>query len=86
LLLLVSCELLDLVTKQADDEIVFLLERRVVTFRSHAQLILHELLEYLRYSQPPVLEWLIEDAQKTDKQRPILQETLATATQQRYES
>ncbi|MFN1127244.1 IS4 family transposase, partial [Halobacterium salinarum] len=84
--LLVSRELLDLVTEQADDEIVFPPERWAATFRSHAQLVLHELGEYLGYSPPPLLERLIEDAQKIHQQRPILQETLATATQPRCES
>ena len=81
--LLVSRELLDLVTEQADDEIVFPPERWAATFRSHAQLILHELGEYLGYSPPPLLERLIEDAQKIHSHRPILQETLANATQPR---
>jgi len=81
--LLVSRDLLDLVTEQADDEIVFPPERWAATFRSHAQLILHELGEYLGYSPPPLPERLIEDAQKIHKQRPVLQETLATATQPR---
>ena len=62
--LLVSRELLDLVTEQADDEIVFPPECWAVTFRSYAQLTLHELGEYLGYSPPPLLEQLIEDAQK----------------------
>ncbi|MBP1923989.1 hypothetical protein J2751_003037 [Halorubrum alkaliphilum] len=84
--LLVSRELLDLVTEQADDEIVFPPERWAATFRSHVQLVLHELGEYLGYSPPPLLERLIEDAQKIHQQRPILQETLATATQPRCES
>jgi hypothetical protein len=52
----------------------------------HAQLILQELGEYLGYSPPPPLERVIEDAQQIHKQRPILQETLATATQPRCES
>ncbi len=84
--LLVSRDLLDLITEQAADEIVFPPERWAATFRSHAQLILHELGEYLGYSPPPLLERLIDDAQKIHKQRPILQETLATATQPRCES
>jgi len=84
--LLVSRDLLDLVTEQADDELVFPTERWAATFRSHAQLILHELGEYLGYSPPPLLERLIEDAQKIHKQRPILQETLATATRPRCEA
>jgi len=84
--LLVSRDLLDLVTEQADDELVFPTERWAATFRSHAQLLLHELGEFLGYSPPPLLDRLIEDAQKIHKQRPILQETLATATQPRCES
>ena len=81
--LLVSRDLLDLVTEQADDELVFPPERWAATFRSHAQLILHELGEHLGYSPPPLLERLIDDAQKIHQQRPILQERLATATQPR---
>jgi len=84
--LLVSRDLLDLVTEQADDELVFPTERWAATFRSHAQLILHELGEFLGYSPPPLLGRLIEDAQKIHKQRPILQGTLATATQPRCEA
>ncbi|SNR66047.1 Transposase DDE domain-containing protein [Halorubrum vacuolatum] len=84
--LLVSRDLLDLVTEQADDELVFPTERWAATFRSHAQLILHELGEFLGYSPPPLLDRLIEDAQKIHKQRPILQETLATAIQPRCEA
>jgi hypothetical protein len=49
--------------------------------RSHAQLVLRELREYLAYSPPPLLEQLIEDAQKIHKQRPILREQLATTIQ-----
>jgi putative transposase len=84
--LLVSRDLLDLVTEQAYDKIVFPPERWAVTFRSHAQLIIHKLGEYLGYSPPPMLERLIEDAQKIHQQRPILQGILATATQPRCES
>ncbi|ACV46222.1 MULTISPECIES: IS4 family transposase [Halomicrobium] len=84
--LLVSRDLLDLVTEQADDEIVFSPERWEATFRLHAQLILHEFGEYLGYSPPPLLERLIDDAQKIHQQRPILQETLSTVTQLRCES
>jgi putative transposase len=54
--------------------------------RSHAQLILHELGKCLGYSPPPLLEQLIEGAQKIHQQRPILRETLATATQPRCDS
>ena len=63
-----SRDLLDLVTEQADDEIVFPTERWAATFRSHAQFTLHELGEYLGYSSSPLLERLIEDAQKIHKQ------------------
>jgi len=70
--LLVSRDLSDLVTEQADDEMVFPPERWAATFRSHDQLILHELGEFLGYSPPPLLEQLIEDAQKIHQQRPIL--------------
>ena len=84
--LLVSRELLALVTEHADGEIVFPPGRWAATLRSHAQLILYELGEFLGYSPPPLLDRLIEDAQKIHKQRPILQETLATATQPRCES
>ena len=79
--LLASRELLDLVTKQADNEIVFPPERWAATFRSHAQLILHRLGEYLGYSPPPLLDRLIADAQKIHQERQILQEQLATAVQ-----
>jgi IS4 transposase len=84
--LLVSRDLLALVTEEADDEIVFPPERWAATVRSHAQLILSDLGEFLGYSPPPLLDRLIEDAQKTHQQRPILQETLATATQPRCEA
>jgi putative transposase len=78
--------LLALVTEHADEEIVFPPGRRAATLRSHAQLVLSELGDFLGYSSPPLLDRLIEDAQKIHKQRPILQETLATATQPRCES
>jgi IS4 transposase len=84
--LLVSRDLLDLVTEEADDELVFPPERWAATFRSHAQLILRDLGQYLGYSPPPLLERLIDDAQKIHKQRLILQERLATAAQPRCES
>jgi hypothetical protein len=54
--------------------------------RSHAQLILNELGQFLGYLTPPLLEGPTEDAQKIHQQRPILQETLSTATQLRCES
>jgi hypothetical protein len=50
-----------------------------MTVRSHAQFVLHELSNYLGSSLPPLLERVIEDVQKIDQQRLILQETLATA-------
>jgi len=84
--LLVSRELLALVTECADDDAVFPPGRWAATFRSHAQLILNDLGEFLGYSPPPLLERLIKDAQKIHIQRPILQETLATATQPRCEA
>ncbi len=56
--LLVSHNLLALVTEQTDNEIVFPPERWAATFRSHAQLILCELGEYIGYSPPPLLERL----------------------------
>jgi putative transposase len=58
-------------------------ERREI--RSYARLILHELAASFGYSPLPLLGWLIEDAQTIHKQRPILQETLATATQLKCE-
>ncbi len=84
--LLVSRLLLSLVTECADDDAVFPPGRWAATFRSHAQLILNDLGEFLGYSPPPLLEWLIEDAQKIHSHRPILQETLANATQPRGEA
>jgi len=77
----VSRDLLGLVIEHADDGVVFPPERWAATFRSHAQIILHELREYLVYSPPPLLERLIVDAQKIHKHRPILQEQLATTIQ-----
>jgi len=66
-----------------DAKIVRVLPRGMVAL---AEFILHELGEYLGYSPPPLLERLIGDAQKIHQQRPILQKTLATATQPRCES
>jgi len=74
------------VTECADDDAVFPPGRWAATFRSHAQLILNDLGEFLSYSPPPLLDRLIEDAQKTRSQRPILQETLATATPPKVEA
>ena len=84
--LLVSCDLLRLVTEVADDEIVFAPDRWAAIFWSHAQLILSKLGEFLGYSPQPLLERLIEDAHKIHQQRQILQETLATGTQPRCEA
>jgi len=42
------------------------------SMRSHAQLILDSLGEFLGYSPPLLLEWLIEDAQRIHKQRQTL--------------
>jgi len=80
LTLLVSRELLDLVSEHAADEAVFPSERWAATFRSHAQLILHELSQHLGSSPPPLIDRMAEDAQKIHQERPILQERLATAT------
>jgi len=63
--------------------LVFPIEHWAATFWSHTQLILHKPSEYLGYSPPPLLEWLIEVDRKIHKRQPILQETLATATQPR---
>jgi len=61
---------------------VFPSEGWAATFRSHAQLILHELSLHLGYTPPPLIDRMAEDAQKIHQERPILQERLATATQQ----
>ena len=82
LTLITSRTLLDLVTEYAEDDAVFPPERWAATFRSHAQLILHDLSQHLGYSPPPLLERMAEDAQKIHQERSILQERLATATQQ----
>jgi len=62
--MLVSRGLLGLVTKVADDQIFFPPERWAATLRSHAQIILSKFSEFLGYSPQPLLERLIEDAQK----------------------
>ena len=69
-------------SEYAADEAVFPSERWAATFRSHAQLILHELSQQLGYTPPPLIDRMAEDAQKIHQERPILQERLATATQQ----
>jgi putative transposase len=61
-------------------------ERWAATFRSHAQLILQELGEFVGYSPPPLLERLLEVAQTIHTQRSIFQETLATVTHPRWEA
>lgn len=86
LTLLVSRELLDLVTEYADDDAVFPPERWAATFRSFAQLILDRLRAYLGYSPPDLLELLCHEAQKIHQERLILHERLATATQQTIEA
>lgn len=48
--------MLDPGTDHADENIVFPQERWAATFRSHAQLLLHQLGEFLSYSPPPLLE------------------------------
>jgi len=83
--LLVSRDLLGLVTEIAHKGVAFPPERWAATFRSHAQLILSKLGEFLGYSPQPLVERLIEDAQKIHQKRPILQQTFATATQPRCE-
>jgi putative transposase len=62
---------------------VFPPERWAATFRSHAQHILDRLRQFLGYTPPPLLDRLIEGAQKIHQQRPILQERLATVIQPR---
>ncbi|MFC6720498.1 IS4 family transposase [Halobacteriaceae bacterium SHR40] len=81
--LVVSRELLSLVMEHAEDSAVFPPERWAATFRSHAQLILDRLRQFLGYSPPPLLDRLIEDAQKIHQQRLVLQERLATGIQPR---
>jgi hypothetical protein len=49
---------------------------------SHAQLIHHELSQHLGYTPPSLINRMAEDGQKIHQERPILQERLATATQQ----
>jgi len=68
----------NLISEHAADDAVFPPERWAATFRSHAQLNLCTLSHHLGYSPQPLLERLIEDAQKIHQQRPILQERLAT--------
>ena len=81
--LVVSRELLSLAIEHADDGAVFPPERWAATFRSHAQLILDRLRQFLAYSPPSLLDRLIEDAGKIHQQRLVLQERLATGIQPR---
>lgn len=77
-----SLELLSMIIEHADDAAVFPPERWAAT-RSHAQLILDRLRQFLGYSPPPLLDRLIEDARKIHQQRLVLQERLATSIQPR---
>ncbi|WP_281259905.1 IS4 family transposase [Halalkaliarchaeum desulfuricum] len=79
--LLVSQELLALLTEHASAEIVFPPERWAATLRSHAQLLLYRLGDYLGYSPPPLLDRLVKEAQKIHQERQTLQEELVTAMQ-----
>jgi hypothetical protein len=81
LTLLAGRELLDLVSEHAADEAVFLSECWAATFRSHAQLILHGLSQYLSYPPPPLIDRMAEDVQKIHQDQPTLYERLATTTQ-----
>ena len=76
-----SRELLALLTEHATDNIVFPPERWAATLRSHAQLLLCRLGDYLGYSPPPMLDRLVEEAQKIHQERQILQEELVTVMQ-----
>ena len=76
--LLVSRELLVLLTEHAVEEILFPPERWAATLRSHAQLLLYRLGDCLRYSPPPLVDRFVEEAQKIHKERQILQEELAS--------
>jgi putative transposase len=61
---------------------VFPSERWAATFRSHAQLIIHELSQHLGYTLPSLIDRMAENGQNIHQDRLILQEKLATATQQ----
>ncbi len=56
------------------------------SLRSHAQLILDKLREYLAYSSSSLLQRLIEGGRKIHQQRPLLQEQLATILQSTVEA
>lgn len=79
--LVVSRDLLGLVTEHAEDGVVLLPERWTRDRKVATQLVLHELMGYFRCSPPPLLVWLIENAQKIHEERPIVQERLATTVQ-----
>jgi len=72
LTLLAGRELLDLVSEHAAGEAVFLSECWAATFRSHAQLILHGLSQYLSYPPPPLIDRMAEDVQKIHQDQPTL--------------
>ncbi len=76
-----SRELLAPLTEHAADETVFPPERWAATLRSHAQLLLYRLGDYLGYSPPPLLKRLVEESQKIHQERQILQEELVTVMQ-----
>jgi hypothetical protein len=60
--LLVSRELLSLLTENASEDILFPPERWAATLLSHAQLLLCRLGDCLGYSPPPLLDILVEEA------------------------
>ncbi len=71
--LVVSRDLLGLVIEHAEDGVVLLPERWTRDRKVATQLVLHELMGYFRCSPPPLLVWLIENAQKIHEERPIVQ-------------
>ena len=70
--LLVSRDLLDLVSDQADDDIVFPPERWAATFRSLAQLILQEIAAGYGYPRPNLGEIFYQEARQPAPSRLIL--------------
>ena len=76
-----SRELLALLTEHASGEVVFPPELWAATLRSHAEVILYRLGDYLGYSPRPLLDRLVKEAQKVHQERQILQEELVTAMQ-----
>jgi len=67
-----SRELLTLLTEHASEEILFPPERWAATLRSHAQLLLCRIGDYLGYSPPLLPDRLVVEAQKTHQERQIL--------------